>query len=258
MDSRDAGLTVRTPDTMAALIPSNELYQAWTQHKTDMDAARMQRYNDALFERLSATLTSNADEIKRRLLATIRTSTHSTDLHIPIFTYRSRLYDRPPPAAERARLEQLCADNMWHWTLQLPGDTKPVSYYSVIRYTNICQRLSHLFSGNEPPQYWVTWRYARPVTHTEHLVVNEYELVLHYYPDGLSEARRAQVVNAAPAPAPVTPPRPVRIAPPPPPELLRYRRTGYVREYESVSDATRDLGEELLRECYCGYNSDSE
>ncbi len=281
MDSCEAVQTVlTTPDTMATIsLPTDTFYQAWTEHKTNMNATRMERYSNILYDRLAMIFQNSQEAINHTMLKAIRESKRNSDLTIPLYSYRARVFDEETPQPERTRLDRLCVDEGWHWTAQIEGDRYPVSHYAVIRYTNLCQRLSLLFGGNN---YWVSWRFVRPVKSQPYMVVSEYELTLQYFPDGLPEARRAALdrvkpstlpPNTAPiswtehfpwverprAPAPVyaTPPRPVRFAPPPPPELLRHRRAaggGDVREYDSFEEAARDL----MRECYCQQCTDDE
>ena len=284
MDSCGSGQTVSGDnDTMANItLPTDTFYQAWTQHKTKMNATRMEQYNNLYYERLAMIFQNSQEAINHTMLEAIRNSRRNSDLTIPLYSYRARAFDEETPQPERARLERLCVDEGWHWTAQIEGDRSPVSHYAVIRYTNLCLRLSLLFGGKN---YWVSWRFVRPVKSQPYMVVSEYELTLQYFPDGLPADRLAALKRVKPStlppttvpitwaehfpwverreppPAPVyaTPPRPVRIAPPPPPELLRHRRAaggGDVREYDSFDEAARDLGRDLMRECYCQHCED--
>lgn len=270
-------------------LPTDIFYQAWTQHKTKMNAMRMERYANLMYDRLSMILQNSQEAIQHTMLEAIHNSKRNSDLTIPLYSYRARVFDEGTPQPERTRLERLCADEGWHWTVEIEGDRYPVSYYAVIRYTNLCQRLSLLFGGTN---YWVSWRFVRPLKSQPYMVVSEYELTLQYFPNGLPADRRAAlarvkpsnlppptepviwtehfpwVEDPVPAPAPTyaTPPRPVRIAPPPPPELLRHRRAaggGDVREYDRFDEAARDLMSDLMAEshahvCYCQQCVDDE
>ena len=253
---------------MAALISSHDLHQAWTETKIKNNSTRMNLYADILFSRLHALFLLTSDEIKRRMIEKIRSSTTPKEFNVPVFTYRSRVIDCDTPREERQRLETIVAANHWHWTLQTEGDRFPVSHYAVFRYTDICKRLSNLFCANTGPHYWVTWRYVRPVSEGE-IIVGEYELVLNYYPEGLPAAcqRVLEELPEEPAPPAVnvtwtedrvwthvrshsfcTPPRKVTMAPPPPPELLRHRRAA------GGDEPVRNLA----HECYCCFNDDDE
>jgi hypothetical protein len=149
-----------------------------------------------------------------------------------------------------------------------------MSYYAIVKHTDLCERLS-LFFGRE--HFVVRW-----CAHGQ----NEYRLMLHYYPDGVNEQQKLHMDRCArdhlgreqafvrdiewwegysyfqEGGAPRTPPR-VSIAPGPPPELVR--KKAYVRDYAHAEDAARDLGEELLREayaeaapCHCCYRHDTD
>lgn len=254
---------------MAALISSHDLHQAWTETKTKTKTERVNRYADILFSRLHALFLLTSDEIKRRMIEKIRSSTSPKEFNVPLFTYRSRAVEADTPPEERDRLDALAAENGWHWTLQSEGDRYPVSHYAVFRYTNICKRLSKLFCANTGPHYWVTWRYVRPISE-ETLIVGEYELVLHYYPEGLPDACRRVLEELPEESAPptvnvtwtedrvwthvrpqssfCTPPRKVTMAPPPPPELVRHRRA-------TGDEAWRNLP---VGNCWCCFNDEDD
>lgn len=228
---------------MATSFATPELALAWKYRKAELKQERLQRYNDLLHENLVRTFTLNREDIETRLAGCVSTATSASDLTIPIYVYDYR------------------------WTIHDLSETYAVSHYQVITRTDLCDRLAQFFGAENF------------VVRNRKLDDTRYHLMLHYYPDGVNEETRLvaeQCARKYASHAPVfvrdvewqetytyrqeggyaTPPRPVTFAPPPPPELLRHR--GYIREYTGVHDAARDLGEELLRECYCQHGSDSE
>lgn len=224
-----------------ASFATPQLLQAWNDHKIDLKLARMQKYNDLLYAHLVQKFTLAREDITDSLYESIHLSATPADLCIRVFTYD------------------------YTWTVQDMCDKYPMSYYAIIKTSDICERLSLFFGGANFVVRWCKLDDTR------------YQLVLHYYPDGVSETHRLHAERCTrdhvgreqafvrdiawyegyeyrQEGGYATPPRPrVTIAPPPPPA-----RPGYVREYASAACAARDLGEELLRECYCQHDSDSE
>ena len=245
-------------------MDTSALSQSWNDRKLELKLTRMQTYADALRDRivdyLSHSVNKRAHE--ERLHKVIGSATRPTDLHIPIYDFHYR------------------------WFAQISGDPYPMSYYALMRYTDLCEQLALHFGQTH---FWVSWRKQNDV---------EYELVLNYYPDGLPELKRlaleacaARKATRPPPPAdidwfyqwapeePRTPPPPVRtqtMAPPvvrrkavdmsdsphgpvtmapPPPAYLRPSRAfagtgsgGFIREYDSVEEAARDFGRDLMAE----------
>jgi hypothetical protein len=207
-----------------------DLAQAWNDRKLELKIARRQLYADTLSRRIYATCHRSYSVLRASLRSQIAQAESPADLSIPIFTYDYR------------------------WRARVANDRNDMSYYAIVKNTDLCEQVAVLF-GRE--HFWVTWRKSSET---------EYVLVLHYYPDGLPEAKRYALdactarreerpvcrpdvewtVTTTP---PHTPPRP-SMPPPPPPELLRYKR-GLVRDYDSMSDAARDLGSDLMREAEC-------
>jgi hypothetical protein len=243
-------------------MDTSALSQSWNDRKLELKLTRMQSYADALRDRivdyLSHAVNKRAHE--ERLRAVIGSATHVTDLRIHIYNFHYR------------------------WFAQIRGDPYPMSYYALMRYTDLCDQLALHFGRTH---FWVTWRKQNDV---------EYELVLNYYPDGLPELKRLALEACAerqatrpPPPTdiewfyqwapeePRTPPPPVRtyttVPPPvvrrnmsdspdgpvtmapPPPAYFRSSRAyagtgsgGFIREYDSVEDAGRDFARDLMAE----------
>lgn len=286
MDSSATGQEVMTLTQMASFA-TPELTMAWNDRKLELKLARLQLYNDILYNRLAAEILASREEIDRRLHECIRTATKPSELRIPIFTFKN-CHGLNPPGDLRIWTEGLCKKEGWHWTMQANDDRYPVSHYSIITRTDICQRLALLFDATH---FWVSCRHTGAgVTPLGACSVLEHELVLHYYPNGMPRARLDSLLacnqrqlardgvepimpvvhrlvwvegpgdEQPPALAyprgpgglvyrdgPHTPPREAGLPPRPPPELLRHGR-GTVRDYDSVEDAARDLGRELMEE----------
>lgn len=229
---------------MATSFATPELAQAWNDRKLELQMERFQKYNDLLYARLVQKYTHIRPFIDAELHACVERATSPSDLHIMI-----DLYD-------------------YRWTVQDMTDKYSMSYYAIIKHTDLLDRLSLFFGG-------------------EHFVVRQskhddtrYQFTLYYYPDGVNEQQKLHMERCTrdhvgreqafvrdvewcesythrQEGGYATPPRPLApFLPPPPPAPLR---RGYaIRQYSSVEDAARDLGEELLRECYCQHGSDSE
>ena len=229
-----------------ASFATPQLAQAWSDRKIELKLERMQKYNDLLYERLTRRFTMTRAAIDKALHDRVAIATKPSDLAISIFTYD------------------------YTWTVQDLTDTYPMSYYAIVKHTDLCERLSLFFGG----AYFVV-RWCK-VDDTR------YRLMLHYYPDGVNEQQKLHMDRCArdhlgreqafvrdiewfegyshfqEGSAPRTPPR-VTVAPPPPPELIR--KKAYARDYVTLEEAARDLGEELLREayaCHCCYRHDTD
>jgi hypothetical protein len=225
-----------TMDSFATL----DLAQAWNDRKLELKMTRLQRYADSEARALVATFTADRADITRRLHECVAQAKHPYELVIPIHTFD---YDR---------------------TVKLWDDKYSVSFYSLVKSTDLCQQLA-VFFGVE--NFWVTWRkHGR----------EQYQLLLNYYPGGLPEEKVLALEACAERHAPATPPRRLTVVPPPlvrrrttadmsdsprgpvtvappPPAYFRSSRAyagsgGFIREYDSVDDAARDLASELVQD----------
>jgi hypothetical protein len=221
---------------------TTDLAQAWNDRKLELKMERFQTYNDLLYAHLTEQFTRVRPGPAADMRVAIDHANSPSDLFTPVYTYDYR------------------------WTVQDMTDKYPMSYYAIIKHTDLLDRLSLFFGGRNF------------VVRQSKLDDTRYQLVLHYYPDGVNEQQTLHMERCArdhvgreqvfvrdiewyegyayrQEGGYATPPRTrVAIAPPPPPPA----RPGYVRDYASAEAAARDLGEELLRECYCQHDSDSE
>ena len=263
---------------------------AWNDRKLELKLARLQLYNDILYNRLAAEILASREEIDRKLHECIRTATKPSELRIPIFTFKN-CHGVNPPGATRIWAEDLCKREGWHWTMQANNDRYPVSHYSIITRTDICQRLALLFDATH---FWVSCRHTGAgVTPLGACSVLEHELVLHYYPNGMPRARLDSLLAcnqrqlARDGVEPIMPvvhrlvwvegagdEQPPALAYPRGPGGLVYRDgpstpepaqgrecpgapreesrdDGSITVYDTMEDAARDLGRELMEEARC-------
>jgi hypothetical protein len=225
-----------------------ELAQAWNDRSLELKLNRLQRYADMVACELTGLFAADRAHINNQLMECASLAMKPYDLVIPIYTFDYR-----------------------HST-QIIADPYPMSYYALVKHTDLCQQLA-MFFGKE--NFWVTWR-----KHGD----TEYQLMLNYYPNGLPADKVGALEACSVRHPPATPPRAVTIAPPPP--VVRRKRAdmsdsphgpvtmapppptylrpsyayagsgseGFIREYDNMEDAARDL----MRECYCQHDSDSE
>jgi hypothetical protein len=269
---------------------TTELAQAWNDRKLDMKLTRTKLYSDILYNRLAAEILNSREEIDRKLHECIRTATKPSDLSIPIFAFKAR-HGLNPAGDLRLWTDGLCKKEGWHWTMQANGDRYPVSHYSVVRNTDLCQRLALLFDGKH---FWVSCRpKAELVQGLGASIVREHEIVLHYYPGGLPRnllnavlaCNRRQIEREAHEPimpvvydlewveGPGDEPPPA-LAYPRGPGGLAYRDApstpepgperecpgapshaedddGSITVYDTMEEAARDLGRELIEVAGC-------
>ena len=223
-----------------------ELAQAWNDRKLELKMTRLQRYADMVAADLAVTFTAERDHINRALHECVSRATKPYELVIPIRGFR------------------------YGMTLQTEDDAYPMSYYTLVTHTDLCEQVAVFFGALN---FWVTWRKHTP---------EEYQLMLNYYPDGLPESKRDALEACArrhgERHAPVTPPRPVVFEEgppplkrrkvdmsdsphvpvtmaPPPPSYLRPSRAfagtgsdGFIREYDSVDEGVSDFARDLMSE----------
>lgn len=190
--------------------------------------------NDAVYNFLSEKFSDERTSIDHALHRIVRSARTTNDLRLVIYTF-SVCYG--------TNLDKDLRDK---YTTTIGGH----SVYKVARNTDLCQRLA-LFFGE--PNFWVRWQRTNVFVPAPEHTVSTYNIVLDYFPRGVSGTRRIALRQCAMNHLNTgfnTPPRPtMTIAPPPPPLKLRGREGIY--EYDSVADAARDT----IAACY---DSDSE
>ena len=293
-----------------SLLNTDSLKTAWTQRRRRMRADRLQDYADMLYDHLAADFGARHAEIDALLRATIAGARNKEELRVPIWTFVSSLYEQPLAEIKYTdpwwKMEHYIRRKGHEWMVGLmaedaaPFTTEdvdntmawgnrwvrtPVSVYSVLKHTDVAARLALLFGQGH-------FRIGVELTATKRLpgslavTARKYNLVLHYYPDGMpfwaaraeeqvadkyrdyvsgyhwteQPARReiwtglaetAGVSNATP------PPRRRSDTPPP---LMRRSNGGGIYTYEgedALQQAARDTLASIMAEgapCHCGYD----
>jgi hypothetical protein len=249
-----------------------ELAQAWTDRKNELQNERLKPYGDLLYKRLEDMVLADPALLQRRLMECVRTATKVTDLNIVFFTFIHR-NGRPD-----AWIDADLSSRGLFWTVGVDTELIPEPLYKIVRFTDVCQRVTRLFGSDN---YWISCRPSedQPITLGD---VTKYDLVLNYFPNGLpahwkrkmdeSEERNLyrtpyvtdnRVVWSDNARGKTPPTRQMAAEPPPVIRLPKRTEAGGIYVYDSVAAAARAtindiIQEECARQCYCGYHSDSE
>ena len=241
-------------------MTSSELTRAWNARMAELQALRMQPYADLLYSRMADLIVEDREVIHQRLLERVSIAAYASDINTWLFNHNADV---------RVSGEWPETGNEVFWTVSVDSELPPESLYKVIRTTDVCHRLSLLLGGTH---YWVYWAPSGVVlTQSDtDLKVPEYELMVRYYPNGLSqkfkrnlqecEERHRDRVSYEPThrvvwsdiKVPTTPLRAIAALPPPPPLLRR----SIPRDHEDDGETRRTLFKECAHQCYCGYDSE--
>lgn len=294
------------------LFSNSKLLSAWSTRTWEINAQRLQDNSDILYDCLRSEFLARRQDLQASLLEVIQTSTTKQDLEIPLWTYHYSSFVKPfseiPPAVLSETKELLrkkgynwivglvrpwlnSEDLDRYWTLEYLWEMPPTSVHTLLRKTDILERLALLFGDNfrivSVPMS------TRTLSEPTEVRIIKAELRLQYFPKGLpsylqekhNRARERYADYACPEwygrpyvwsgcreeKRPQTPPPPP--VPAEPPALPRrsngggiqlpeqddvYRRLDFSVDTYDGPDALEHAARDMLASCYCGHHHEED
>ena len=199
-----------------ALLNTDTLSSAWNQRRQQMRVERLQEYADILYDALAMEFRDTRGDIAASLRTAIATARDKSDLHTTLWTFHSSLYRQPwadiAYTPDYYKMDNYLRRRGYEWfvgplketaprmTASVINDSaawdacwlrQPVSVYSVFKHTDIAPRLARLF-GENSFRVSVELAATKRITAPLGVSVRKYNVVLHYYPEGLPAALREQ------------------------------------------------------------------
>jgi hypothetical protein len=190
-----------------ALFNTNLLSISWDMRVHELNAQRLQRHNDMLYNYLRRDLMTRSESLEDDLLEVIRTADSKLDLEIPIWSFNRLFFAQNPatlPPRELAHFQGWIRQKGYDWsigrvhegfdpaTIELVDwgwewQSPPVTVHQIVQKTDLLQRLALLFGDD----YRIEARIAgatKQIREPFESYVYTTELRLHYYPKGLPTA----------------------------------------------------------------------
>lgn len=160
------------------------LREAWSARTKDLARSRYEHYGDLLYAYLLEILVPHKEQTFLALRARIQTATTPKDIEVPLWSYTA-CYSKTQ--AESVHCET-CIGTRVFGIPALP----PVPVYKVFQCTDVLHRLASAYGAD----FYVYERRAETLCENDQMVQSRRELVLTYYPHGLSETLSVRIRDA--------------------------------------------------------------